>query len=89
MGHMAVVLMVDKDDTFRYGKFLDTIDRRGNGYGFYSSSGSDRYRGRHHYHPYKKSDSGYFPDEFKKEKTPTFDGGNEEVTRCRSMVSWY
>jgi len=41
---------------------------------YYSSSGSNRHHDCHHYHPYSKSDMGYFPDEFKKENPPTFDG---------------
>ena len=41
---------------------------------YYSSFGFDRHHDRHHYHPYKRNDRGYFLDEFKKEKTPTFDG---------------
>ena len=32
---------LDMDDTVRDGRFLDTPDIRGNGYDFYSISGSD------------------------------------------------
>jgi len=53
---------------------LDTLNRRGNGHRFYSSCGSDRNYDHHFYHPYKRSDRGYFLDEFKKAKRPTFDG---------------
>ena len=49
------------------------LDKRGSGYKFYSSSGLDRYHDHHRYHPYKRSDRGVFPDEFKKAKPPTFD----------------
>ena len=64
----------DKDDTVRDGRFLDTHDRKGSGYRFYSSSGSDRYHGHHHYHPYRMSERVHFLDEFNKAKPPTFDG---------------
>lgn len=66
--------MSNTNDTIRYGRFLDTPDRRGDGRKFYSSSSSNMYHGHHHYHPYKRSDKGYFPFEFKKYKPPTFYG---------------
>jgi len=47
---------LDGDDMVRGGKWLDTPNRRGSGYGFYSSSGSNRHHGHHHYHPYKRSE---------------------------------
>jgi len=56
------------------GRFLDTPDSRGNGQEIYSSSDSDRYNGHIRYHPYGRSDRGYFPYEFKKWKPPTFYG---------------
>ena len=49
-------------------------NRRGIIYGLHSSSGSDRYHGHHRYHPYRRNDRGYFSDEFKNSKPPTFDG---------------
>jgi len=58
----------------RHGKFLDTLDRRGDGHMFYYSYGSDRYHGHHHYHPYRRTDRGYLLAEFRKSKTPIFDG---------------
>ena len=58
-----------KDD-----RFLDTPDRRDDGYRYYSSSSYDRYHGHHCYHPYRRTDRGYLSDEFKKAKPPTFDG---------------
>jgi len=41
---------------------------------FYSSFGFERHY--HHYHQdrYSRRGKGYFPEEFKKEKPPTFDG---------------
>jgi len=54
-------------------RLLDTLDRRGDGHRFHSSYGFDRYNVYHRYHPDKRSDRGYFPDEFKKVKQPTFD----------------
>jgi len=53
---------------------LDTLDRRGSRYGFYFSFGLDRCHGHHHYHPYRRSDRGYFRDDINKSKAPTFDG---------------
>ena len=64
----------DRDDTVRESRLLDTWDRRGDGRRYYFISGSDRHYDHHHYHPYRRSDRGYFPDEFKKANTPTFDG---------------
>lgn len=66
--------MSDRDDTIRDGKLLDTLDKRGDGHRFYSSFGSNRHYDRHNYHPFGRSDKEYFPDEFKKSKSPTFDG---------------
>jgi len=56
----------------RDGRLLDTLDRRGDEHMYYSSFGSDRHHDRHRYHPYR-NDRGYFLDEFKKVKPPTFD----------------
>jgi len=52
-------------------KLLDTPDRRGHRHKYDSSSELDRH---HDHHPYRRSDRGYFPCEFKKAKPPTFDG---------------
>ena len=52
---------------------------------YYSSSDSDRYYDRHHYHPYRRSDRGYFLDEFKKEKPPTFHG---EMKKPHDAKAW-
>jgi len=70
--------VLDKDDSVRYGRFLDTTYRRGNGYGFYDSSRSNRYHGHHHYHPYMRSGRGYLADEFKTTKPHIFDGHLEK-----------
>jgi len=64
----------DRDDTVRDGKLLDTLNRRGDRHMYCSSSSFDRHYDHHHYHPYRRSDRGYFPDEFKNPKSPTFDG---------------
>jgi len=61
-------------DTIIDNRFLDLPKRGSNGFLFYSSSGSDRHRGHHNYYPDRRSERGYLPDEFKKSKTPTFDG---------------
>ena len=64
----------DRDDMVRDGILLDTPDGRGDIHMYHSSSGSDKHHDRHHYHPYRRSDRGYFLDEFKKAKQPTFGG---------------
>jgi len=56
---------------------------------YHSSSGSGRHDNLYHYHPYRRSDRGYFLYEFKKEKAPTFDGEMKKSQECRGMVAWY
>ena len=65
---------MDGDHTIRDDKSLENMDRRGDGQRYYSSSDSDKHHDLHHYHPYRRSDMGYLPNEFKKSKPPTFDG---------------
>jgi len=50
----------------RDGRLLDTLEWRGNGYKYYSTSRSDRHHDCHRYHPHKRIDKGYFPYDFKK-----------------------
>lgn len=57
--------MIDGGDTVRDGRLLDTLDRRDK-HKYHSSFGFDRHDDRYHYHPYKRSDMGYFLDEIKK-----------------------
>jgi len=64
---------------------LDTLDRRGTGYGYYSSYGFYKHHDHHHYHPYRRNDKEYLSNEFKKEKPPTFDGEmkkSKDVEAC-------
>lgn len=77
--------MSDRDDRVRDGIFLDTLDRRGNGHGFYSSSGPDMYHGHHRYHSHRRSDKGYFSDEFKKAKPPKFVG---QLKKSEDVEAW-
>jgi len=67
------------------GMFLDTSNRRGDEYKYYSSSGSDRNHDRHHYHPYRRRNRAYFLDEFKKENPPTFAG---DVKKPEDANGW-
>ena len=53
-------------------RLLDTSDRRGDEYKYYSSSGSDRHHDRHRYHPYRRSDRGYLLDRLKESKATYF-----------------
>jgi len=64
---------------------LDTPDRQVIGHGIYSNSSSDKYRGHHHYHPYRRSDRGYVPDKFMKENPPTFD---REKKKSQDVEVW-
>jgi len=66
--------MLDKDDTERGGRWLDTLDMRSSACGFYSSYGLERRHHHHLHHPYRRSEKKYFLEEFKKLKHPTFDG---------------
>ena len=56
----------NRADTMRDGRLLDTPDRRGDGYKYYSSFSLDIHYDHHRYYSYRRSDRGYFPDEFKK-----------------------
>ena len=64
---------------------MDTRYRRGDGHKVYSSSRSERYRDHHRYHPYRRSGRGYFLDEFKKSKPPTFDG---DLKKSEDAEAW-
>ena len=67
------------------GRFLDTPDKRGSNYEFYSSCGLDKYHGHHHHYPYRTSERRYLPNEFKKSKPPTFDG---ELKKLEDVEEW-
>ena len=64
---------------------LDTPDRRGDQHRYYSSSNSDRHHDHHRHHPYRRSDRGSSPVEFKKEKPPTFD---REMKKSHDAKAW-
>lgn len=49
---------MNRDDKVRDGRFLDTPEKRGGGFGLYSIFGSDRYHCHHLYHPYRRSERG-------------------------------
>jgi len=68
------------------GRLLDILDRRGDGHKFYYNYGSDRHYDRHRYHPYRRSDMGYFPYEFKKSKPPTFDGDLKKLEDAKAWL---
>lgn len=65
---------LDRDDTIRDARLLDTPDRRRDIHRYYSILDSDRHYDLHIYHPYTRNDRGYFPYDFKKENPPTFVG---------------
>ena len=56
----------DRSKMVRNSGLLDTPNRRGNKYRYYSGSVSDRHHDRHFYHSYRRNDRGYLPYEFKK-----------------------
>ena len=77
----------DIDDTIRDSRLLDTPYTRGDRHGYNSSSNSDKNSYEHHQcHSYRRSDKGYFPDEFKKVKPPNFDG---EVNKSQHEKIWF
>jgi len=69
----------------RDGRFLDTPDRRDDGCRFYSSYDFDMYHDHRRYHHYRRNYMGYFQDEFKKEKPPTFNG---EMKKSKDVEAW-
>jgi len=44
------------------------------------------YHVHHHHDPYKRNDKGYSPNDFKKEKPPTFDG---EMKNSHNTKAWF
>lgn len=64
---------------------MNTSDERGNGHRFYSSSSSNRNYYCYRYHHYRRSDRGYFLDDFKKAKPPTFDG---DLKKLEDVKAW-
>ena len=64
---------------------LDTLDRRGDKHMCYSTFGLDRHYNRHHHHAYRRSDKGYFPNDFNKSKPPTFNG---EMKKSQDAEAW-
>jgi len=63
----------------------DTPERRRDRHRYYSSFDLDRNYDHHCYHAYRRSDRGYFPNEFKKENPPTFDG---EMKKPQDVEAW-
>ena len=67
------------------GRFLDILDRRGDGHRFYSSSRFDRHDNFHHYHTYMRSGKGYLPYDFKRAQPPIF---YEELKKPKNAGAW-
>lgn len=64
---------LDRGNTVRDDKSLDTPDRRTSMYRHHSSSSFKRHHHNHHcHHPYRRRD--YLPQDFKKVMPTTFDG---------------
>lgn len=82
---MHVGQKLDKYDTIRYGRLLDTPCRRGDRHRYYSSSSSNKHDDQHYYHPYRRRDRKYFSNEFKKSNPPTLDG---EMKKSQDTKAW-
>ncbi len=61
--------MINRDDTVRGGKSFDMPDRRASTNKLYPYSNSKRHDFQH---PYRRSETGCFLEEFKKFKPPIF-----------------
>jgi len=76
--------MLDRWDTVRGGRSLDTLDNRIGMYGHHSISSSRRHHhSHHHHHPYRISE--YLIEEFKKFKPHTFHG---EMKKTEDAEAW-
>jgi len=76
---------LDKGDTIRGDRLLDTPDKRTGMYGHtFSSSFRRHYHHHHHHHPYRRSD--YLIEEFKNFKPPTFNG---EMKKLEYAEAWF
>ena len=80
--------MSDMDDMIRDDRLLDTPNRRCDEHRFYSSSTYDMYHAHHRYHPYKRNDRGYSPNEFKKANPHTFDGDVKKPKDAEAWLLW-
>jgi len=76
---------MDIDDIVSCERSLDTLERRASTRGFYSSSGSERNHHHHCQHPYRRSEKGYFLEEFNKSKPLAFDG---EMMKLEYAEAW-
>lgn len=65
---------MDIDDTIKSAISLDTLEMGASINRFYSSSCFTRHHCHHLQHLYRKRERGYFQEEFRKAKPPTFDG---------------
>lgn len=77
---------LDKDDTARGGRSLDTLDTQANSHGFYSSSISERHHRHYCQHPYRRSEKQCLPKEFKKAKPCTFHGDVKKLEDAKAWV---
>jgi len=67
-------------------RLLGALHRRGDEYMYYSSSSFDRHHDHHLYHPYRRNDRGYFPNEFKEWKPPTFDANAKNMADAEAWI---
>lgn len=75
---------LDRGDTVRGGRSLDTPDRRTSMHGHHSISSSSTHHHSHHcHHPYRRGE--YLPEEFNKVKPHAFDG---EMKKSEDAEAW-
>lgn len=76
-----------RDDTVKSGRSLDTPEIRAITHGFYSNSSFMRHYRHRRKHPYTKGERGYFLEEFKKAKPPTFVGDLDKLEDAKAWLN--
>lgn len=77
---------LDRGETVRGGRSLNTPYKRIGMYGHHSSSSSKRRHYSHHHHnPYRRRE--YLPKKFNKVKHPTFDKNMKKLEDAKALVS--
>jgi len=65
---------VERDDTIKSGKILDTLEKMPTSHELYSTFTFGRHNFHHRQHHYRRREKGYFIEDLKKAKPPTFYG---------------
>lgn len=81
------IYTLDKGDIVRGGTSLDMLDKSPGMYRHhFISSFRIHYHSHHHHHPYRRDK--YLPKEFKKVKSPTFDGEMNNLEDVEAWLFW-